>query len=57
MSQQPRDNKTFETKVSNLINATRHLEVPQILLLRRLTMADPESLKWANIRELDVVFP
>jgi hypothetical protein len=56
MSQQPRDNKTFETKVSNLINATRHLEVPQILLLRRLTMADPESLKWANIRELDVVF-
>lgn len=56
MSQVQRDNKAFETKVSNLINATRHLEVSQILLLRRLTMADPESLKWASIRELDVVF-
>ena len=56
MNQGPRDNKAFETKVSNLINATRHLDVSQILLLRRLTMADPESLKWASIRELDVVF-
>lgn len=56
MSQEPRDNKAFETKVSNLINATRHLEPSQILLLRRLTMADPESLKWASLRELDVVF-
>lgn len=56
MNQEPRDNKAFETKVSNLINATRHLDVSQILLLRRLTMADPESLKWASIRELDVVF-
>lgn len=56
MSQAQRDNKAFETKVSNLINATRHLEVSQILLLRRLTMADPESLKWASMRELDVVF-
>ncbi|MFA6022127.1 MAG: hypothetical protein WC722_17850 [Rhodospirillales bacterium] len=56
MNQTSRDNKAFETKVSNLINATRHLEVSQILLLRRLTMADPESLKWANIRQLDVVF-
>lgn len=56
MNEVARDNKTFETKVSNLINATRHLSVAQILLLRRLTMADPESLKWANIRQLEVVF-
>lgn len=56
MSGAPRDNKTFETKVSNLIAATRHLQVPQILLLRRLTMADPESRKWASDRQLTVVF-
>jgi hypothetical protein len=53
---QPRDNKTFETKVANLIATTRHLEVPHILVLRRLTLKDPESLKWASERQLDVVF-
>ncbi|MBF0326952.1 hypothetical protein [Magnetospirillum moscoviense] len=51
-----RDNKTFEAKVSNLIATTRHLEVPHILMLRRLTLSDPESLKWANERQLNVVF-
>lgn len=56
MSEPGRDNKTFETKVSNLIAATRHLEIPQILLLRRLTLSDPESLKWSNARQLNVVF-
>lgn len=56
MSSTPQDNKTFEAKVANLIAATRHLEVPQILLLRRMTMADPESLRWANERQLQVVF-
>lgn len=52
----PRDNKTFDTKVSNLIAATRHLEVSQILLLRRLTLADPESRRWATERQLGIVF-
>lgn len=56
MSGTPRDNKTFETKVSNLIAATQHLRVSQILLLRRLTMTDPESRKWASGRQLSVVF-
>lgn len=56
MSNNPRDNKTFEAKVANLIAATRQLEVPQILLLRRLTMADPESRRWASERQLGVVF-
>lgn len=51
-----RDNKTFETKVANLIAATRHLEIAQILLLRRLTLADPESRKWASLKQLEVVF-
>jgi hypothetical protein len=56
MSGTPRDNKTFETKASNLIAATQHLQISQILLLRRLTIADPESRKWASARQLSVVF-
>lgn len=56
MSNNPQDNKTFEAKVANLIAATRHLEVAQIMLLRRLTMADPESRRWASERQLTVVF-
>ena len=50
------NNKTFESKVGTLIAATRHLDVPQILVLRRLTMQDPESLRWASERQLSVVF-
>ncbi|NFV80164.1 hypothetical protein [Magnetospirillum aberrantis] len=56
MSSNPEVNKTFEAKVANLIAATRHLDVPQILLLRRMTMADPESRRWATMRQLQVVF-
>jgi hypothetical protein len=48
--------KTFETKVASLIAATRHLDVPKILMLRRLTMADPEATKWATEKQLNVVF-
>lgn len=51
-----RDNKTFETKVANLIAATRHLEIAQILMLRRLTLADPETRRWASEKQLAVVF-
>ncbi|HTH15862.1 MAG TPA: hypothetical protein VL974_04355 [Magnetospirillum sp.] len=56
MSSTPADNKTFEAKVANLISVTRHLDIPQILLLRRLTIADPESRRWASERQLQVVF-
>lgn len=56
MSSNPQDNKTFEAKVGNLIAATKHLQIPQILLLRRLTLADPESRRWATERQLQVVF-
>lgn len=48
--------KTFETKVASLIAATRHLEIPQILMLRRMTLKDPEARKWANEKQLNVVF-
>ncbi len=51
-----KDNKVFETKVTNLIAATRRLDIPQILMLRRLTLADPESRKWATERQLQLVF-
>ncbi|MGE5505585.1 MAG: hypothetical protein ACM31L_14275 [Actinomycetota bacterium] len=48
--------KTFEAKVASLIAATRHLDVSQILLLRRLTLRDPETRKWATDKQLGVVF-
>lgn len=48
--------KTFETKVASLIAATRHLEIPHILMLRRMTLRDPESRKWATEKQLNVVF-
>ena len=53
----PRDGaKTFETKVASLIAATRHLEIPHILMLRRMTLRDPEARKWASEKQLNVVF-
>ncbi len=48
--------KTFEVKVASLIAATRHLEIPHILMLRRLTLADPLARKWASEKQLNVVF-
>jgi hypothetical protein len=48
--------KTFEAKVTSLIAATRQLDVPKILMLRRMTMADPEARKWASEKQLNVVF-
>ncbi len=53
----PRDGaKAFETKVASLIAATRHLEIPHILMLRRMTLRDPEARKWATEKQLTVVF-
>jgi hypothetical protein len=46
----------FETKVAELLAVTKNLTVPQILVLRRMTLNDPASLKWASERELGVVF-
>ena len=48
--------KTFEDKVSGLVAATRHLEIPKILMLRRLTLHDEQTLRWANERQLSVIF-
>lgn len=49
-------NKAFESKVAELIAVTRRLDVPQTLVVRRLTLTDPEALKWANDKQLNVVF-
>lgn len=50
------DQTLFDTKVAELLAVTKGLGVPQILLLRRMTLADPETRKWAGERELSVVF-
>ena len=46
----------FATKVTELAAICRKLSVPQILLLRRMTLSDPESLKWASEAQLKTVF-
>ncbi len=46
----------FEGKVAELLAVTSGLSVTHILLLRRMTMADPETKSWASDRELGVVF-
>lgn len=46
----------FESKVAELLTLTSGLSVTHILMLRRMTQADPETSSWANERELGVVF-
>ena len=52
----PGDSKTFEAKVAELISVTRQLDVPSLLVVRRLTIADPESRRWSTERQLNVIF-
>lgn len=47
---------TFESKVADLVAVTQQLDVTRIVMLRRLTLADPQSLKWASARQLDLIF-
>jgi hypothetical protein len=48
--------KTFEAKVTSLVEATRHLDVAQIVVLRRMTIADPQTRRWASEQQIAVVF-
>ena len=50
------DQNAFNAKASSLIEATGHLSVPQILMARRMTLNDPESLRSASKSQLGVVF-
>ncbi|MBC7906518.1 MAG: hypothetical protein H7Y60_07200 [Rhodospirillaceae bacterium] len=50
------DAKGFESKVAELVAVTQRLDVPRILMVRRLTLGDPETLKWANQRQLELIF-
>jgi len=46
----------FDTKVAELVALCRPLDLRQIMLVRRMTMIDPEALKWATPKQLDAVF-
>lgn len=50
------DAKGFESKVAELVAITQRLDVPRILMVRRMTLNDPETLKWANQRQLELIF-
>lgn len=50
------DAKGFESKVVELVAITQRLDVPRILMVRRMTLNDPETLKWANQRQLELIF-
>lgn len=50
------DAKGFESKVAELVAVTQRLDVPRILMVRRMTLTDPETLKWANARQLELIF-
>jgi hypothetical protein len=50
------DTKNFESKVAELVAVTQRLDVTRILMVRRLTMGDPETLKWASARQLELIF-
>ncbi|MCR6628779.1 MAG: hypothetical protein NVV74_01220 [Magnetospirillum sp.] len=50
------ENKGFESKVAELVAVTQRLDVARILMVRRMTLTDPETLKWATARQLDLIF-
>lgn len=50
------DVKAFESKVAELVAVTQRLDVSRILMVRRMTMGDPETLKWASARQLELIF-
>lgn len=50
------NDKGFESKVTELVTLTQQLEVPQVIMVRRMTLADPQSLKWASQRQLELIF-
>jgi len=50
------DVKAFESKVAELVAITQRLDVSRILMVRRMTLGDPETLKWASARQLELIF-
>ena len=38
----------IKAKVTDLVAVTQRLDIPRTLLLRRMTLSDPQSLKWAS---------
>lgn len=48
--------KGFEAKVVELVAVTQRLDVPRILMVRRMTLNDPETLRWASSHQLELIF-
>ncbi len=46
----------FESKARDLITVTRMCSVPQLLSLRRMTLDDANTRKWASINQIKVIF-
>lgn len=46
----------FKAKVTELAALCRSLDLFKIMALRRMTLVDPESLKWASPQQLEAVF-
>lgn len=46
----------IEEKIGQLVLVTRTLTVPHLLQLRRMTIVDPETQKWATLDQLDKIF-
>ena len=46
----------FKAKVTELAALCRNLDIFKILALRRMTLVDPEALKWASSQQLEAVF-
>lgn len=55
-SRQPAMSREFEAKAKDLIAVTRNCSIQQILYVRRLSLHDPETLKWASENHLKVIF-
>ena len=46
----------IKAKVTDLVAVTQRLDIPRTLLLRRMTLSDPQSLKWASPQQLELIF-
>jgi hypothetical protein len=51
-----KESATFDAKVAELVALCRPLDIPHILTVRRMTLDDPESRKWATEKQLSIVF-
>ena len=46
----------FEAKARDLVQITRRVSIPQLLFLRRATLDDADTYKWASRNQLQTIF-